>query len=162
MPIKTSLHRILLIDPLHLCPAAARCGRKLRLFCASEQCDELAEIVKHAAAHHAIFDTVRVLSAPATYICRLSRMLASTKKLRTLPIVGALSLAGLQSRSCRYQEGTVDALPLGAFGRGDDITCEQASEGCFHICSSSWGSTLMMSGSSPVTRGTCESGPLIR
>lgn len=64
-PFETALHRVLLVDPLHLHPAAARRGGALGLFRASRWRGELAEIVQHADAHHAIFGAVRILGAPA-------------------------------------------------------------------------------------------------
>ena len=63
-PFQASFHRVFLVYPLH--PAAARRRRRgsgsLRLV------SELAKVVEHPDANHAVLRTVSVLRAPATRV----------------------------------------------------------------------------------------------
>ncbi len=69
-PFQTSLHRVLLVYPLH--PPAARCRRcrsgSLGLVGAPGRCGELAKVVEHPDANHAVLRAVGVLRAPATRV----------------------------------------------------------------------------------------------
>ena len=67
--LEASLHRVLLVYPLQLHPAARRCGGgPLGLVDVSGRRGEFAKVVEHPYAEHAVLGAVCVLRAPATCV----------------------------------------------------------------------------------------------